>query len=121
MKSTATLWLGAALFAGALTLAPAARAQTASEWGHAAVDTGAGAVHATERTFHKVADDPILTERAKSALAHDPVTRNQPIIVSADNGMVILQGRVSRMVADRAVQVARQVEGSRGVENKMLY
>src|SRR5215467_11566360 len=59
----------------------------------------------------------ILTERTKSALANDPITRNQPIIVSADNGIVILQGRVPHLVADRAQVLAEQVEGSRGVKN----
>jgi osmotically-inducible protein OsmY len=110
----------APILALALTVS-LARAQTASEWGHAAVDTGKDAVHATEHAFHKVADDPILTEKAKSALANDPVTRNQPIIVSANSGIVILQGRVPRDVAHRAVILAEGVEGSRGVKNEMLY
>jgi osmotically-inducible protein OsmY len=111
----------ASVVAATLACSPIVRAQTASEWGNAAVDTGKDAVHATEHAFHKVADDPILTERAKSALANDPITRNQPIIVSADKGIVTLQGRVARIVAERAVHVAARVEGSRGVQNEMLY
>ena len=121
MTPKATPFIYASIFAAAMAFSPIARAQTASQWGQAAVDTGKDAVHATERAFHEVADDPILTERTKSALANDPITRNQPIIVSADKGIVTLQGRVARMVADRAVQVAAQVEGSRGVHNEMLY
>jgi len=116
-----TLWICGPIFAAVLAFAPVAGAQTASEWGKAAVDTGKEAVHATERAFHKVADDPILIERTKSALAHDPITMNQPIIVSANNGIVTLQGRVSRVVAERATLVAQGVEGTRGVQDKMLY
>jgi len=41
--------------------------------------------------------------------------------VSADNGIVILQGRVPHLVADRAQVLAEQVEGSRGVKNEMIY
>ena len=121
MARKVTPFIYGSIFAAALALSPIARAQTASEWGHAAVDTGKDAVHATEHAFHKVADDPILTERAKSALANDPITRNQPIIVSVDRGIVTLQGRVARIVAERAVHVAAGVEGSRGVHNEMLY
>lgn len=121
MTFKTTLFICASAFAAALAFSPIARAQTASEWGNAAVDTGKEAVHATEHAFHQVADDPILTERTKSALAHDRLTMNQPIIVSAKNGVVILQGRVARTVADRAVQVAAQVEGAHGVEDDLLY
>ncbi|HEY2107971.1 MAG TPA: BON domain-containing protein [Candidatus Binataceae bacterium] len=120
MAPKATSFICASIFAAALAFSPNVRAQTASEWGHAAVDTGKDAVRATEHAFHQVADDPILTERTKSALAHDPITRNQPIIVSVDKGIVTLQGRVARSVADRALQVAAQVS-SRGVRNEMLY
>src|SRR5262249_5661796 len=121
MASKVTLFLCGSICALALGFAPALWAQTASEWGKGAIDTGKEAVHATERAFHKVADDPILIERTKSALAHDPITQNQPVIVSANNGVVILQGRVSRVVADRAIRVAQGVEGARGVDNRMLY
>lgn len=121
MALKAPLFICASSLAAVLAFSPIARTQTASEWGKAAVDTGKEAVHATEHALHQVADDPILTERTKSALAHDRITMNQPIIVSAKDGVVVLQGRVSRIVADRAVHVAAQVEGARGVENDMLY
>jgi osmotically-inducible protein OsmY len=121
MASKVRLFVYSSIFATALACAPMALAQTASQWGNAAVDAGANAVHSTEHAFHKVAEDPVLIERTKSALANDPVTMNQPIIVSADNGVVILEGRVSRPVADRAVVLARNVEGSHGVEDRMLY
>jgi len=121
MASKATPFIYASIFAAALAFSPTTRAQTASEWGQGAVDTGKEAIHETGKAFHKLADDPILTERTKSALANDPITRNQPIIVSADNGIVILQGRVPHLVADRAQVLAEQVEGSRGVKNEMIY
>jgi osmotically-inducible protein OsmY len=121
MASKTILFVYTSIVAGALAVAPMAMAQTASQWGNAAIGTGEDAVHSTEHAFHKVADDPILTERTKSALAHDPITMNQPIIVSADHGVVTLEGRVSHAVANRAVLVAQQVPGARGVENHMLY
>jgi osmotically-inducible protein OsmY len=122
MASRKRTFICASLLAAALAFAPMTlRAQSASDWGHAAEDVGENAVQSTEHDFHKVADDPILIERAKSALAHDPMTRNQPIVVSADNGVVILEGRVSRAVGHRAVQVASQVDGAKGVHNEMLY
>jgi hypothetical protein len=113
-------FISLSIMAAAFTFSPAAHAQTASEWGHAIVGTGQDFLHSTEHVFHKVADDPILIERTKSALNDDRLTRNQPIIVSADGGVVILQGQVSRRVADRAVQIARDVPGSRGVRDELL-
>ena len=109
------------VFAAALAFSPVARAQSASEWGNAIVGTGKDFLHSSENVFHKVADDPILIERTKSALDDDRVTRNQPIVVSADNGVVILRGRVNGYVAHRALSIARQVPGARGVNNEMLY
>ncbi len=108
------------IMAAAIAFTPPAHAQSASEWCNAIVGTGKDFLHSTENVFHKVADDPILIERTKSALNDDHLTRNQPIIVSADNGVVVLKGRVSNLVADRAMQIARDVPGSRGVRDEML-
>jgi osmotically-inducible protein OsmY len=49
------------------------------------------------------------------------MTMNQPIVVSANNGVIILEGEVARPVALRAVQVASQVAGARGVDDRLLY
>jgi hypothetical protein len=116
-----TLLISASVFAAAIAFSPIAHAQSMSEWGNAIVGTGQDLWHGTEHVFHQVADDPVLIERTKSALDDDPVTRNQPIIVSANNGVIALQGRVDRHVADTAVRIARDVPGARGVNNEMLY
>jgi osmotically-inducible protein OsmY len=111
----------ASVFAVAIAISPAVRAQTVSDWGKAAMDTGKDAVHAAARALHDVMDDPILIEKTKSALSNDPATRNQPIVVSASKGVIILQGEVSTATGERAVQLSSQVEGAAGVENDMIY
>ena len=115
------VFLCASAFAATLAAASLVRAQTTSEWGQAAVDTGEDAVRSSEHAFHAVADDPILMEKTKSALSNDPITRNQPIIVSADKGIVILKGEVSTRVAGRAIQVAASINGAKGVDDEMGY
>jgi osmotically-inducible protein OsmY len=117
---TKPLIFGSVLSA-ALALSAPVLAQSAAQWGKAIVDTGKEAVHTTERAFYKAAEDPILIERTKSALTHDLMTMNQPIVVSANNGVIILEGEVARPVALRAVQVASQVAGARGVDDRLLY
>jgi hypothetical protein len=116
-----TLFISASVVAAAIAFSPIVHAQSLSQWGNAIVGTGQDVWHGTEHVFHQVADDPVLIERTKSALNDDPVTRNQPIIVSAHNGIVVLAGRVNRQVADSAVRIAADVPGARGVDNQMLY
>ncbi|GEM_PF-5533013 len=116
-----TMFISASVVAVAMAFSPLARAQSLSQWGNAIVGTGHEIWQGTEHVFHQVADDPILIERTKSALDENPVTRDQPVIVSANNGVIVLEGRVSRQVADTAVGIARQVPGARGVDNEMLY
>jgi osmotically-inducible protein OsmY len=121
MPSKRNLSTFASIFALALAISPGVRAQTVSDWGKATMDTGKDALHAADRAFHELVDDPILIEKTKSALSNDPATRNQPIVVSASKGIIILQGKVPTATAERAVQLASRVEGAAGVENDMLY
>lgn len=121
MPSKRKVFLCASALVATLATSSLVMAQTASEWGQAVAETGENAVHATEHAFHAVADDPILIEKTKSALSNDPITRNQPIIVSADRGNVILKGEVPTIVASRAVQVAASINGVKGVDDEMAY
>ena len=121
MVNKSKVFLCASAVAATLAASSLIFAQTASQWGQAAVDTGKDAVHETEHAFHTVADDPILIEKTKSALSNDPITRNQPIIVSADKGIVILKGEVPTRVASRAIQVAAAINGVKGVDDEMGY
>jgi osmotically-inducible protein OsmY len=121
MSSRTKAFLCASALAATLATSSSVMAQTASQWAQATVDTGKSAVRATEHAFHEVADDPILIEKTKSALSNDPITRNQPIIVSANKGTVILKGEVPARVASRAVQVAASINGAKGVDDEMAY
>jgi hypothetical protein len=89
MVQTDPLPVSASIFAAAVAFSPVVHAQTLSQWGGAIVGTGQDIWHSTEHAFHQVTRDPILIERTKSALDDDPVTRNQPIMVSANDGVIV--------------------------------
>ena len=65
-------------------------------------------------------DDSIVTTRVKSALLSDPGVKSADIAVVTSKGEVQLSGFVdSQTQIDRALLVARGVEGAQGVVNKM--
>jgi len=54
-------------------------------------------------------------------LSNDPITQNQPIIVSANRGTLTLKGEVPTTVAGRALEVAASINGVKGVDDEMAY
>lgn len=65
-------------------------------------------------------DDGVVTAKVKSALLADPNTKSIDIGVVTRKGKVQLSGYVDdRTQMNRAITVARGIEGVNGVENKM--
>lgn len=65
-------------------------------------------------------DDGIVTAKVKSALLADPDIKSFELKVETRNGEVMLSGFVgSQAHVDRAIQVARGVQGVKVVTNKM--
>lgn len=65
-------------------------------------------------------DDTVVTSRVKSALLADPDTKSFDLKVETRNGEVLLSGFInSQAQVDRAMLVARGVEGVKSVTNKM--
>jgi osmotically-inducible protein OsmY len=67
--------------------------------------------------------DHALIKAVRTALAGDSLTKkNSNIYVTARDRMITLSGEVkSRTAAERAQQLAAQVNGVRGIENEMSY
>ena len=65
-------------------------------------------------------DDSIVTTKVKSALLADPDVKGFDLKIETRKGEVMLSGFVDNQVqADRAIQVAKSVEGVKAVSNKM--
>ncbi len=65
-------------------------------------------------------DDSIVTTKVKSALLADPDVKGFDLKVETRKGEVMLSGFVDNQAqADRAIQVAKSVEGVKAVSNKM--
>ena len=65
-------------------------------------------------------DDTVVTTKVKSALLGDQDIKGFDIKVETRKGIVLLSGFVDNQArADRAISVARAVEGVKGVENNM--
>ena len=65
-------------------------------------------------------DDGVVTAKVKSALLADPDVKSFDLKVETRKGEVMLSGFVgNRAQVDRAIQVARGVEGVKAVANKM--
>ena len=65
-------------------------------------------------------DDSVITTKVKSALLADATVKGMDIKVETHQGVAQLSGFVdSQAQVDRAVQIARGVEGVKDVENKM--
>lgn len=65
-------------------------------------------------------DDTVITAKVKAALIEDPLTKAIEINVETFKGVVQLSGFViSQAAADRAVALARGVDGVKSVKNDM--
>lgn len=83
------------------------------------VDNKAG-VKAVDSTVGNKVDDGIVTARVKAALFSDSSVKGLDIAVVTRKGEVQLSGYVdSQTQIDRAVEVARGIEGVRTVSNQM--
>jgi osmotically-inducible protein OsmY len=73
---------------------------------------------ASAQEKHPGFDDALVTYRVGSALDADPVLKNMHIAVETRDGVVHLTGFVDSMAqVDRAVALARRIEGVSAVRN----
>jgi hyperosmotically inducible protein len=73
-----------------------------------------------DRSVGQTIDDAGITAKVKTALAGEKDVSAMAINVDTVQGNVTLSGRVSNPVeAERAVQVARSVEGVKSVDSKL--
>jgi hyperosmotically inducible protein len=83
-------------------------------------DTASAAEHAYHGTATAIHDTSI-TAKVKTALHEDAATKASDIHVSTSVGVVTLRGQVfSTNAAARAEQLAQQVDGVKGVSNKLI-
>lgn len=79
------------------------------------------AATSTSRGTGEYVDDAVITSKVKAAFAADPTVKATEVQVETYKGRVQLSGFVeSREVAQKAVQVARQVKGVAEVRNNMV-
>jgi len=102
------------------TVAPTPAASDAAT---ATVNTMSSAASATESAMGKAADsldDAAITGKVKSALIADPDVKALTIDVDTKNNVVTLNGSAdSQAHADKAVTIAKDVEGVKSVENHL--
>lgn len=80
----------------------------------------APAAPVADRSVGQTLDDAGITAKIKTALAAEKDVSAMAINVDTVSGIVTLSGRVSNQTeADRAVQVARGVEGVKSVDSKL--
>lgn len=73
-----------------------------------------------DRSAGTVVDDATVTAKVKAALMAESEVDGTRINVDTVNGRVVLKGEVpSKTMIDRAVQVARGIEGVRDVDNQL--
>lgn len=99
------------------TAAPMARAPDYSSSGSSGASSGASG--AGDRVMSAM-DDSLITTKVKSALLADSAVKATDILVQTDKGEVLLSGLVAnRSQADRAMQIARNIEGVKSVNDKL--
>ncbi len=71
-------------------------------------------------TVGTVIDDNVISTRVRSALLADPQVKSFDVKVDTRKGEVMLSGYVDNQAqVDRAVELARGIEGVQGVDNRM--
>jgi hyperosmotically inducible protein len=81
--------------------------------------TGCASTPATESTGEYI-DDAIITTKVKAAMLDQPTLKAFQIHVETFKGTVRLSGvAASRSTIDKAVEVARSVNGVKAVRNEM--
>lgn len=76
-------------------------------------------VRATGAEGNATADDALITDQVKSALAEAEDIDGKDIQVHTIEGQVILSGRIPSRQIERAEEVAREVDGVRDVDNQL--
>lgn len=88
-----------------------------------ATSTTSNIAQATRDTGTKIADtasDTIITTKVKAEMAADPVVKAMDVHVETQKGIVMLSGFVpSKAEADKAVELARKVEGVQEVKSSL--
>ncbi len=73
------------------------------------------------QTAGQYIDDATITTKVKAQMVEDPQVKASQVGVETMQGVVQLSGFVpSQMIAQRAGQIARNVEGVRGVKNDLV-
>jgi len=128
MKKFATI-LSAAAFALAIggpsfaqSTSPSA-SESMHEAGQEMKNAGSDTMNAAENVGHgakAAVKDTTITAKVKKDLHGDETTKAEKIHVSTSAGVVTLKGHVdSQAAADRAVQIAQNVEGVKSVDNRL--
>ena len=79
-----------------------------------------GAPTEPNRTMGQAVDDTAITVKVKSALIADSTVKSTGVNVDTNQGVVKLTGVVGDQAqVDRAVQIARGVEGVKSVDNNL--
>jgi hyperosmotically inducible protein len=98
----------------------AAAATALSLLGLAGCSAITGKQDTTRRDVGQYTGDAAITTKVKAAIAQDPEAKATEVKVDTYKGVVQLSGFVySQDAANRAVQVARSIDGVKSVENKM--
>ncbi|SFU77296.1 BON domain-containing protein [Nitrosospira multiformis] len=76
----------------------------------------------TSRTDRNERGDSVITIRVKAAISREPSLKDEEIGVETTQGNVRLTGSVSSiLVMEKAVEVARGVQGVRTVKDEMQF
>lgn len=65
--------------------------------------------------------DSAITARVKTAISAEPSLRDEEIGIETSQGNVRLTGRVSSILMEKAIEVAREVKGVRAVKDEMQF
>lgn len=86
----------------------------------ALVVSGCAVIEGQETTGQYI-DDATITTKVKAQMVDDPQVKATQVSVETMKGIVQLSGFVpSQQVAQRAGQIARSVDGVRGVKNDLI-